>query len=306
MNLETYDSVFESVSNWGRWGADDEAGAVNFITQEQVVAALGLVRSGKAVSLAMPIQTTGPAPDGRAGATHLMTSLYDAAEGGMREAFVGHSLALQPHGHGTTHLDALCHMAYRGRLYNGLDAAESVRSSGAAHLGVEHFGNGILGRGVLLDIPAALGIEWLEPGDTITPADLELAEDKQQVDVTEGDLVFVRTGRHEKWRVDGPWNTRDAMPGLHADALPWLHDRRVALVGSDSSNEALPSSVDGLRTPIHLGLIVAMGVPLIDNCQLEDLAVLCADEGRWAFFVIVAPIRLGGGTGAAVNPIAVL
>ena len=88
--------------------------------------------------------------------------------------------------------------------------------------------------------------------------------------------------------------------------FPGLHDRRVALVGSDSSNEALPSSVDGLRTPIHLGLIVAMGVPLIDNCQLEDLAVLCADEGRWAFFVIVAPIRLGGGTGAAVNPIAVL
>ena len=306
MNLETYDGVFESVSNWGRWGADDEAGAVNFITPEQVVAVSGLVRSGRAVSLAMPIQTAGPASDGRASATHLMTNAYDTADGEAREAFIGRYLALEPHGHGTTHLDALCHMAYRGRLYNGLPAEQSVRSSGAAHLGVEQFGNGIVGRGVLLDMPSALGIEWLEPGDTITPADLELAERRQQVSVAEGDLVFVRTGRHEKWRVDGPWNTRDAMPGLHADALPWLHDRRVALVGSDSSNEALPSSVDGLRTPIHLGLIVAMGVPLIDNCDLEDLTALCSDEGRWAFMAVVAPIRLGGGTGAAVNPIAVL
>ena len=306
MNLEMYDSVFERVSNWGRWGADDQSGAVSFITGDRIAQAAALVRSGRAVSLAMPIQTEGTAPDGRGSAVHLMTSAYDGADSVKQEAFVGDYLAIRPHGHGTTHLDALCHMAYRGRLYNDFPAKESVSSQGATHLGVEHFGNGIVGRGVLLDIPAALGIEWLEPGDTIAPADLELAERKQDVHVGEGDLVFVRTGRHEKWRVDGPWETRDAMPGLHADALPWLHERRVAVVGSDSSNEALPSSVEGIRTPIHLGLIVSMGVPLIDNCHLEDLATACANEGRWAFLAVVAPIRLRGGTGAAVNPIAIL
>ena len=306
MKLDTFHEVFDSVRNWGRWGLDDDSGAINYITPEQVVGAAALVRSGRTVSLAMPVQTTGSTPDGRGLATHLMTIGYDTPDSETREAFAGDYLAMEPHGHSTTHLDALCHMAYEGSLYNGLSAARTVTIRGADRLGVENYGHGIVGRGLLLDIPDALGVEWLEPGDTIAPADLEAAECRQQVEVGEGDIVFIRTGRHEKWRVDGPWPTRESMPGLHADALPWLHERRVALVGSDSSNEAFPSSVPGLRNPIHLGLIVAMGVPLIDNCHLEDLLAACATEDRWAFLAIVAPLRLKGGTGAAVNPIAIL
>ena len=306
MNLDTFHEVFDSVCNWGRWGPDDNAGAVNYIRPKHVAAAAALVRSGRPVSLAMTVQTSGQTPDGRGHATHLMTMGYESVDSDTREAFVGDYLAMEPHGHSTTHLDALCHMAYEGTLYNGLRAATTVTTRGADRLGVDHYGHGIVGRGVILDIPTALGVKWLEPGDTIAPADLEAAEHNQEVEVSEGDLLFIRTGRHERWRVDGPWLTRDAMPGLRADSLPWLHRRRIALVGSDSSNEALPSSVLGLRNPIHLGLIVSMGVPLIDNCHLEDLLEVCREEDRWAFLTIVAPLRVNGGTGGAVNPIAIL
>ena len=305
MNIDGFRRLFEDVKNWGRWGADDQAGATNHITGAHVVHAASLVRSGRSISLAMPLHTTGPTPDGRPAATHLMTSTYDSFAPDEAGAFVGDYLAIESHGHASTHLDALCHMAFEGRLYNGHDAARTVTVRGAERLGVEQFGHGIVGRGVLLDVPATRGVDWLDPGDTVAPSDLELAEERAGVRVGEGDLVFVRTGRHRRWDAE-PWLTRDAMPGLHVDALPWLHERRVALVGADSSNEALPSSVAGMRNPIHLGLIVAMGVPLLDNCHLEELTEACAGLGRWEFLAVVAPLRLVGGTGVAVNPLAVL
>jgi kynurenine formamidase len=217
------------------------------------------------------------------------------------------------HGFAITHIDALCHFLWDGKMYNGTPAA-AVRSSGAIACGLDG-GDGICGRGVLLDIPAVKGREWLEPGEAINTEDLEDAEQRQGVRVEEGDILFVRTGRQQRTAQVGPvTNPIEAMAGLHVSTLPWLRERGVAVLGSDGVSDVLPSGMgEGstgpnatglLRQPVHTGAIVYMGLHLIDNANLEDLARACAERRRWAFLLTIAPLKLPTATGSPVNPIA--
>jgi len=287
----------ESLSNWRRWGERDQLGTLNLVTPEKRAAAAALVRSGRVVSCARPIPTE-PAPSNPLPATHHMIGTHS-------EGWGGDYFALASHGYATTHLDALCHIFHQGRLYNGY-SSERVTAHGALELSVDALRHGIVSRGVLLDIPAAKGKPWLEPGEPIHPEDLEQAERTAAVQVETGDVLLVRTGRFALVAAYGDWNPGERLAGLHADCLPWLHERGVAALGSDGVSDVHPSGINNVRLPIHTVGIVAMGLSLLDNLELEGLAVACREEGRSAFLISVAPLVLLRGTASPVNPIALL
>jgi kynurenine formamidase len=292
---ETVLDFHRALSNWGRWGDDDQLGALNHITPEVTARAAASVQRGRTVSCARPLNTQ-PSLDNPSPVAHHM--IGTATEGMGADYF-----AVAPHGYATSHLDALCHIFHEGRLYNGYPI-ESVTAHGATQLGIHHLRAGIVTRGVLLDIPAQRGVEALEPGEPVFVADLEAAEAAAGISVRTGDALFVRTGRW-RWREQhGPWSPHERLAGLDAACLPWLHQREVAMLGSDGVSDVLPSRVEGVTMPIHTVAIVAMGLHLLDNLDLEDLARSCAEESRWEFLLTVAPLVLRRGTASPVNPIA--
>jgi kynurenine formamidase len=285
----------ETLSNWGRWGGEDQLGALNLISPEVTAAAAATVRSGRSVSCARPLDTV-PSADNPSPVAHHMTG---TATEGMGADYV----AISPHGFATSHIDALCHIFHEGKLYNGY-AAESVTAHGATKLGIHRLRDGVVTRGVLLDIPSLRGVDALEPGEPIFPEDLEAAEDRAGLRVRSGDALVVRTGRW-RWRAaHGAWDAGSLAAGLDASCLPWLHERDVAALGGDGVSDVLPSRVDGVGMPIHTVVIVAMGVHLLDNLDLDNLATACAEEARWEFLFTVAPLVLRRGTASPVNPIA--
>ena len=282
------DGLLPGITNWGRWGKDDQLGTLNFITPRHRRRAAALVRTGRTVSLAREVSVS--RTEGiRRGTYEMMRD-----EGASRD-FVGMIF----HGFAQTHLDALCHIfAGRGKMYNGF-SVEEVTPQGANKLGVEVMAaRGVAGRGVLLDVARAKG-GALQIGTPIFPEDLEAAERAQGVRVSEGDILFVRTGA-------GALNTRERRAGLHAECVPWVHARRVALLGGDGDNDVAPSpGFERWASTFHSVGIPYVGLPLIDNAELDALARACSEERRWAFFLTVAPWRFRGTTSSPVNPLAV-
>ena len=290
--------IFERVKNWGRWGPEDERGALNFITPAVRQRAAATLQDGVTVSCALPLNTVGSA-ENASPVTHLMVRAGDIPEAsGTADYF-----AIAPHGMSHTHVDALCHIFYQGQMYNGFPAG-AVLSSGATRCAITAGEQGIVSRGVLLDIPVQRGLDWLEPGDPIHPADLDAAAERQGLQVEEGDILLVRTGRHRRNVRVGPSNAREATAGLHASCLPWLHERRIAVLGCDGVSDVLPSRVEGVGLPIHFVAIPGIGLHLIDNAQLDDLADACVERRRWQFLLTLAPLRLLRGTASPINPIA--
>ena len=286
----------KTLSNWGRFGEDDQLGTLNLITPAKRAEAAGLVQSGRAVSCSRPLPTE-PSADNPNPVVHLMT-------GTASEGWGGDYFALAPHGFATSHIDALCHIFHDGKLYNGYPI-EKVTGHGALELSIDALRDGIVSRGILLDIPRARGIPYLELGDPIFPDDLERAESECDVRVEDGDVLLVATGRWNYRDAHGPWPASEGMAGLDASCLPWLHERGVAALGCDGVSDVIPSRVEGVAMPIHTVAIVAMGLHLIDNLELRDLSAACADEHRWSFLLTIAPLVLRRGTASPVNPIAV-
>jgi kynurenine formamidase len=306
MTEEEFDQLFNEVSNWGRWGEADERGTLNFLTPDRVRAAAALVRTGRTVSLARPIETVA-GPDNGNPAIHHMTKCYDIAGDQVGAQSVGDYLGCSCHGNAHSHVDALCHVAYKGRLYNNRELG-LVTSQGALRMDIADYASGIVGRGVLLDIPRLRGTKWLEPGESVTAAELELAEKAEGVTLGEGDIFVFRVGHSLRRRELGPWDVEVGGPGragLHPTAMRLLHDRNVAAFFPDGDGETVPSPVEGMVSPVHALQIAAMGLACGDSLQFEDLARACEEEGRWEFMVVLAPLRLPGGTGSLVNPLAI-
>jgi kynurenine formamidase len=309
VNLAEFDRIFESVKNWGRWGPDDQLGTLNLLTPERVRAAAGLVRSGRRVSMEIPVNTVA-GPDNPNQAIHMVTQGHDVDidSGGLR--FALDFLGMAAHGDCHTHIDALNHISYKGQVYNGKPALEVVTTKGGTQLGIDEVAGsgGVVGRGVLYDLPRFRGVKWLEPGEAVTRAELEACEAAQGVRVGEGDIFVYRTGHHRRRLELGPWDnglTGEGKAGLHVDTIPWMHERGIAVFLPDGDGEAVPSCVEGMLYPIHPLQIVAMGMSTADSLQFEDLARACEDEGRFEFMVVGLPLRLPGGTGSPWNPIAI-
>ncbi|MCU7821030.1 cyclase family protein [Kitasatospora sp. DSM 101779] len=279
-------------------------GALETITPARVLAAVGEVRTGRHVSLAAPV-TTRVRPDNPEPARRPMTGVVAGRLRGRGLEFARDRIEMNVHGDADSHLDALCHVVYNGTLHGGVPAT-TLTEDGAEALSVELAEAGIVGRGVLLDIPGLRGVPWLEPGEYVTAEELLAAEAAQGVAFGAGDLLFVRLGHRRRRRELGPWDAAAGRAGLHPGAVELLAERRIAVLGSDSNNDCAPSTVDGVGFPVHVLAVHALGVHLLDYLQFEDLLPLCADAGRWSFLCVIAPLRLAGGTGSPVSPIAVL
>lgn len=305
---------FDELSNWGRWGPDDRLGTLNHVDQDVRRAALALPRVGEVVSCAWDIDST-PRPDQPFGAPHrhfLSTGegLTDPERVGgpaPRGGGVAEWIGMVYHGYSITHLDGLSHMHWDGRLYNDVPAAAVTPGRGATELAITDLPAGIVTRGVLVDVAAALGRDWLDPGEPVVPEHLEAALDAQGTEVRRGDAVLLRTGYGRRLRERGPDDMSSggsSRAGWHAACLPWLHRREVAAIGADTAQDVVPSGYETMRNPVHLVGIVAMGLWLIDNCDLEPLAAACRRHRRWEFLLTVAPLRFSGATGSPVNPLA--
>ena len=292
------DAWMESLSNWGRWGEDDQKGAINLITPETRLAAAKLVKKGISVSLARDVEKD-EAVDNPRPFKHSMLNVGLNNPG----QFVSDDYQVSYHGYAHTHMDSLCHMAFEGKMYNGFPQAEVV-AEGAPRLAVTNFKEGIFARAVLMDIPRLKGVDWLEPATPIYPSDLDAWEKKANAAVQSGDVVLIRTGRWAKRDADGPWDVSSKSAGLHASCAKWLKDRDAAILGSDAASDVSPSLVDGVGQPIHQLVIIAMGMPIFDNLDLEAVAEEAARQNRWEFLLTAAPMAVGGGTGSPFNPIA--
>ena len=304
---ERMEEIFESVKNWGRWGDDDEAGALNLITDEVRRGGAAAVRHGRAVSCSRNIPVD-PAPDNPHPALHMMVMGGDDClipEIGLETTsdFVGIAF----HGMASSHLDALCHVHKDGLMYNGYPGT-LVKSTGAKRNSVMCAKDGIVSRGVLVDFPRYLGIDWCEPGQIIDPDQLAGAVAAQGAEVREGDVLLIATGRDARRAEFGPWSPMvEGMAGLHPECVPWLHEKGIAVLGSDAISDVLPlPEIPGWGMPIHECTLVAMGVHLLDNLDLSRLQAACVELGQWDFQFTAAPLLIEGGTGSPVNPIAVL
>jgi kynurenine formamidase len=297
--------LFERLSNWGRWGKDDERGALNTITPAKRSAAAGLVREGIAVSCARDLATT-PHPEYTTPTQHYIVQGGDAPSTLAPEPLVITSdyFAISPHGFATTHLDALCHVSVAGKIFNGFDVTE-VKTTGAWRDSIMSGCDGIVSRGVLLDLPATLGIPYVEPGKAVHRATVEEAEKRSGVTVESGDVLLIATGRDASRAANPGAHVRNAgLAGLHPDCLDWLRERDIAVLGCDGISDVMPWTVEGWMLPIHQIALAGMGVHLIDNMDLSQLLAACHERNRYAFHLTVAPLRLVRGTASPVNPIA--
>jgi kynurenine formamidase len=292
--------VFEATKRWGRWGEDDDRGALNLLTPERVAKAATLVRDGITVPCGRRLATV-PAVDNPNPALHHMLRAGDVgAQGGLQ--WSGDFVGVAFHGNSVSHIDALCHVFVDGQMYNGAPASE-VTSVGAGRSSIEVAEDGIVGRGVLLDIPRLRGADWLEPGDAIAPDEL----DATGVSVDPGDIVLVHTGRDRRREALGPWNTyTDGLAGLDGECARWLREKDPSVLGADGVSDVMPPSNPDQPLPIHKCALAGMGIHLLDNLRLDRLADACAERSRWEFLFVVAPLQIGGGTGSPVNPIAIL
>jgi len=304
------------LSNWGRWGKDDQAGTFNLITPAKRRQAASLVKDGVSVSMSIdadlpklgdpaPPPPAPAAPGGRAGARSPYTWEHVMRSNGIGrdEGYVIDTYTVTFHGNNTTHMDALSHYIHQGQTYNGFPG-DATTAWGATKNDVMPFKNGIVTRGVLIDMPRLKGVPYLADDEAVYPEDLDAFEKKTGVKIESGDAVFLRTGRWRRVAERGPLNIGVATPGLYASCAKWLKQRDIAIFGSDSAQDVRPSRVDGVNQPIHQLLLVAVGTPLFDNCGLEALGDAADQRKRWTFMFTASPMLVPGGTGSPLNPIA--
>jgi kynurenine formamidase len=317
-NIDTVRAIAEGCSNWGRWGPDDELGTLNHITPQDRIAASRLVKSGRTFSLAIPLDENGPQTGGfgRFNPIHLMIRDGNAAvtDTVVRDFYGGRDrwirgtddILILPLQSGTQ-WDALGHIVFEKRLYNGYPAT-MVGSKGALKNDIAAARDRVVGRGVLLDLPRSQGREWLDPGEPIHAADLERCLDREGVALGRGDILLVRTGQIAQCRSVGSWGSYAGgpAPGLALDTAEWLFEREVAAVATDTWGlEVRPNETPDVLQPLHIVLIVHAGLLLGEIFDLEALAEDCAADGRYEFLLSAAPLPVTGGVGSPVNPLAI-
>jgi kynurenine formamidase len=223
----------------------------------------------------------------------------------MNRGFTTDTYRVSYHGYAHSHIDALCHILYKGQTYNGHATADINTEKGCTQLGVQNLKNGVVTRGVLIDIPRLKNLPYLEPGTPVFVEDLEAWEKKANVKVSSGDAIFLRTGRWARREKLGPWPVSRNEAGYHASVAPWLKARGVAFIASDDAQDVTPSLVEGIALPVHTLAITAMGIDILDNQDLEVLGETAARLNRWEFLLTAAPVPVTGGTGFPINALAI-
>ena len=302
-------------SNWGRWGEQDELGALNHVGPEQIRAAAALVRQGKVVSMGLPLDLTGPQSGGfRANPLNMMTATGTDYLAGKQDPLPGGFGASKGFGFSDDVLvtpnqagsqwDGLAHIFWKGRMYNGFDAG-NVTAKGAATCGIQVAKDRFVMRGVLLDVARHKGVECLDPGYAITSEDLDATAAAQNVQIRTGDAVVVRTGMTETRR--GEWGDYNggAAPGLSLHTAPWLHEHDVAAIATDTWGcEVRPNEID-LFQPLHIVALVHMGIPFGEIWDLQAIGEDCAADGVHEFMLCAAPLPITGAAGSPMNAVAV-
>ncbi|WBU37102.1 cyclase family protein [Homoserinibacter sp. YIM 151385] len=317
-SVDTVRELSERYRNWGRWGDDDERGTLNHATPERVAAAAASIRSGKRISMALPMDATGPQVaggfGGRFNPIHLMFrdggdiemgTVIDEFYGGRDRHLRGTDdiiiMALQS----STQWDALAHIFFDGHMYNGR-TPDQVTSKGARFGSVANATDQMAGRGVLLDIAHLKGVDALEPGYAITAEDLEAAEAAHGVTVGEGDFVMIRTGMVGERRGDWGDYAGGPAPGLGLESVPWVAERNIAGLAVDTwGMEVLPNQTEDVFQPLHCVFIVAMGLWVGEIFDFEELAADCREDGQYDFFFCAPPLPFTRAVGSPVNPMAI-
>ncbi len=297
MSRVEFDALYDELARPG-----DES-ALEWVTPQRIAAAAALVRHGVTVPLGLPVDT-GFGPARANPADHHMTLLPTADQSGPVH-FAKDYIGLDFHNEGHSHLDVLSHVSFRGVLRGGVPES-SVTPDGPTSGTVAAAGHGLAGRGVLIDVPRVRSVRWLEPGQQVTLADIDAATKSEGIDPQPGDILLIRTGHTLHVAESPPWDTTVAKPGLHPEVARYLAREQVAVLGSDGNNDTAPSGVDGVGFPIHVLALQGLGVLLLDYLSFEEIAAACEHYQRWAFFCVIAPLRIPHGTGSPVNPIAIL
>lgn len=311
-SMDDVKALADKYKNWGRWGDDDQLGTLNYITPQKIVDASGLVKQGKVVSLAIPFDDNGPQTGsfGRFNPIHFMLQDGGDVSIGAQDHLPNIqytddavTMPLQC----ATQWDALAHILYRGKMYNGYEA-HHVNSTGAKKNGMENAKDKIVSRGVLLDIPRYKGKQWLQPGEAIYPDDLDGAAAMGKVSVGTGDIVLVRTGQIGQVRADGSWGeySGGSAPGLGVDCAQWICEHEVAGYATDTwGTEVIPNETPDIFQPLHMILIVHAGVLVGEIFDLEGLAEDCANDGVYEFLFVAPPLPITGAVGSPINPQAI-
>jgi kynurenine formamidase len=300
---------FDKLSNWGRWGPDDELGTPNLITPEKTRRALATVQEGVTVSLARDVLWEGAA-DVPSPPVHFMLESGEGWASGEKVSARPNAAAIDYfgmvfHGVAVTHVDSLAHFFWEGKTYNGKPAHLVSTSLGATVCSVVAAKDGFITRGVLVDVPMIRGIDWVERGEGVMPEDIVAAEERCGFKVEDGDILLVRTGQLRRRNVEGAVGPAAGSTACQAACLPLFHERGIAVLGSDTGNDVRPAHYTKVTQPIHQVGITAMGLWILDNANLEDVAEACRQRNRWEFMLSIGPLRLHNTTGSPVNPIAV-
>jgi kynurenine formamidase len=310
--VDDVDRLAKKYSNWGRWGAEDEIGTLNHVTAASRIAAAQLVQSGEVFSLALPFDANGPQTGefGRVNPIHyMMATGADALAGAQdhmpttRHADDGITMPLSC----GTQWDGLSHIFYEGKMYNDRSAA-LVSSNGAARNGVQNMRDKVVGRAVLLDLPRASGREWLEPGEAVDAETLDAAVAFAGVAIGAGDFVLIRTGQLAQVRARGSWGdyAGGSAPGLSVTSAAWFAEREVAGYATDTwGTEVLPNETQDVFQPLHIIMLVHMGMLIGEMFDLEELAQRCAEDGRNEFMLVAPPLPITGAVASPVNPLAI-
>jgi kynurenine formamidase len=312
ITLDDVHALCDRYRNWGKWGPDDQLGTVNYIDEECVKHAATLVRTGKTISCALPYDQNGPQNGGFGRVNPLHFMLQDGgdvathAQDHLARLRYTDDAIYMPLQCGTQ-WDALAHIFYEGKMYNGY-GPERVNSSGAEVNSIEKLADGVIGRGILLDIPRTRGLDWLEPGDGISDEDLAACAAAEGIEVRRGDIVLVRTGHIAMCKARGDWGTYAAgdAPGLALSSAHWLCGNEVAAVATDTwGMEVRPNELDDIFQPLHVVLLVSAGMLIGEIFDLDTLAADCAEDGVYEFMFAGPPLPFTGAVGSPLNPMAI-
>ncbi len=292
-------ALIKKLSNWGRWGSSDQLGTLNLITSEVRIKAAKQVKEGISVSMAhnadkrLSIYNSSPY-------SHNMMATRENAIEGQRST---DQICIAYHGYDHTHIDALCHLFNKGKMYNGVPQS-AVSKSGAKQLSIIGLKQGVFTRGILLDISAMKGVDLLEPSYAVTVKDLEAFLKWSKLWIRKVDVVFLRTGRWAREQVKDPWNVGANSAGFHFSCMEWLAEREIACISSDAASEVAPSGVEGYSHPVHILALHSLGMNIFDCCDFLEVSKTCKRLKQYEFLLTANPLSVDGATGSPINPVA--